>query len=80
VKEVFIEIYFKDGNYLSKMHNHILEQIKSFCHEIITQDGNDYIIIKNEKVLLPKIPNSFTSDKLMKEFIYGIVKSKYFIS
>ena len=80
VKEAFIEIYFKDGNYLNKMHNHILEQIKSFAQEIVTDNEHEYIIIKNEKIKIPQIPNSFTSDTLMKVFINGILKSRYFIS
>jgi hypothetical protein len=79
VKEAFIEIYFKDGNYLEKMHNHLIDQIKSFHNPIIYKDGQEFIIINKEEVLLPTIPISFTSNAVMNTFIEGIKKSKYFI-
>jgi DNA-directed RNA polymerase len=80
IKLTFLEIYFK-GEYLEKMHNNILEQIKSFIKEdIIQKDGKNYISYKNNLILLPEIPDSFLNKKTNKIFIKGLMKSKYFIS
>ena len=79
VKTSFIEIYFKDGNYLEKMHNHLIEQIKSYNNTII-KDGNEYIEINNVDYLLPKIPEAFINNDVLNIFIDGIRRSKFFIS
>ena len=44
VKTSFIEIYFKEGNYLEKMHKHLIVKIKSYNNTIIKED-NEYIEI-----------------------------------
>lgn len=80
VKESFIEIYFSDGNYLEKMHKNILEQVKSYSDIKVDKDGREYIEIKNEKLIIPEIPESFTSNDLMHAFVKGIRNSKYFIN
>jgi len=42
------------------MHNHILEQIKSFVTEdFIEKEGKNYILYKDKLRMLPEIPNSF---------------------
>ena len=79
VKTSFIEIYFKDGNYLEKMHKHLIEQIKSYNNTII-KDGNEYIEINNVDYLLPKIPEAFINNDVLNIFIDGIRRSKFFIS
>ena len=80
VKEAFIEIYFKEGNYLEKMHNHLIDQIKSFKYPIIIKNDQEFLKINNDEILIPNIPESFISNKLMNTFIDGIKKSRYFIS
>lgn len=80
VKASFIEIYFNNENYLEKMHISIIDQIKSFKHEIININGDEHIIIDNIKYVIPKLPESFTNTEIMNIFIQGIKKSKFFIS
>ena len=80
VKEAFIEIYFSDVNYLEKMHKNILDQVKSYNEIKVDVEGKEYIDVKNEKMFLPQIPESFTSKELMSDFVRGIRKSKYFIN
>jgi DNA-dependent RNA polymerase len=81
VKESFIEIYFKDGNYLETLHSHLMLQIKSAATDIFKdENNNEYIIVKNKKYMLPTIPESFTSTKWMSNFIEGLKRSRYFIS
>ena len=83
VKEAFIEIYFKDGNYLEKMHNNLMEQIQSYSSgdsSIITKNGSNYITVEDEEYKIPNIPNKFISNELLSDFIKGITKSKFFIS
>jgi hypothetical protein len=79
VKLCFIKIYFSDNNYLIRMHESIVDQIKSFAIELIEKEGDLYI--KDEKGLLkiPRIPSQFISDRLRKQFIDGILNSIYFI-
>ena len=79
VKEAFIEIYFKNGNYLQKMHNNLIDQLKSYG-TIINKNNKDYILIDNIEHEIPDIPEAFTSDKWMSTFINGISKSQFFIS
>ena len=79
VKAAFIDIYFKDQSYIEKMHNHIIDQIKSFI-EIDIIDGKKYIEIDNERYLIPEIPKSFLNQELIHIFIRGINNSKFFIS
>ena len=84
VKEAFIEIYFKDGNYLEKMHNHILEQIKAYTDNEVIEDnkGDKYIKINDSAdgiVRIPDIPQQFISNQYRDQFIKGIFKSIYFI-
>lgn len=71
VKNAFIKIYFSNGNYLEKMHNHIIDQIKSYASpEVITNfEGKEYIIIDKEEILLPIIPKAFTNKEMVDIFI-----------
>jgi DNA-directed RNA polymerase len=80
IKKAFIEIYFSNGNYLEKMHNSLIDQIKSYNNNIISKNNNEYIQINKTEFLIPKIPDSFIDPKLIKIFINGIKKCKYFIS
>jgi len=42
------------------MHNHILEQIKSFVTEdLLKKKVKNYILYKDKLRMLPEIPNSF---------------------
>ena len=79
VKTSFIEIYFKDGNYLEKMHKHLIDQIKSYNNTIIKEDI-EYIEIDNVLYILPKIPEAFINNGVLNIFIDGIRRSKFFIS
>ena len=79
VKTSFIEIYFKDGNYLEKMHRNLIDQIKSYNNTVI-KDGNEYIKIGNVLYKLPQIPEAFINKEVLNTFIHGIRKSKFFIS
>lgn len=89
VKETFIEIYFKDGNYVKTLNEQLLTQISSLTDILTDDDGKDYIIIKTidkkgvqleEKVEVPKLPEAFTSNVLLNEFIKGLDRSRAFIS
>ena len=80
VKEAFIEIYFKNGNYLKLMHEHIVNQIKSYTETIKDSKGLEHVNINGKDFVIPQIPESFTNDKVMKEFIEGLLRSKNFIS
>lgn len=81
IKLCFIKIYFTEENYLEKMHNFFVEQIKSFAPDIIRRKNDDsyYIIDEKGELKIPNIPPQFTSNKLRKEFIDGILNSIYFI-
>jgi DNA-directed RNA polymerase len=79
IKISFIEIYFKDKNYLEKMHENILDQIRSYKTTEI-KDGKEIININNEIIEIPEIPASFLDKKLVNVFIQGIKRSKFFIS
>ena len=80
VKTSFIEIYFKNGNYIEKMHNHIVDQIKSYAGiNYIDNNGKQFIKIDKKYMEIPNIPEQFISDKLTKPFIDGILNSAYFI-
>ena len=81
IKKCLINIYFKDQGsvaLLTKMHNHLLAQIKSYV-DVITEDGKEKIIIENKKIELPSIPEEFISDKHKKELFNGILNSRYYI-
>lgn len=83
VKESFIDIYFKEEGYLSKLHNCILEQIKE-SHDIINIDGVNFVVDNDDKnipaqaLIIPDLPNQF-KNKELNSFVKGLLKSKYFI-
>lgn len=80
IKLAFIEIYFNNGNYIEKMHNHIIEQIKSYAGiNYIGENDKKYIIVNNNYMEIPNIPEQFISNNLTKPFIDGILNSAYFI-
>jgi hypothetical protein len=79
VKKSFIEIYFKDQNYIEKMHNNLIEQIRSYKQTQII-NGEEIIEIDNKVYKIPNIPQSFLNQKIVHIFIEGIKKSKFFIS
>lgn len=80
VKNAFIKIYFSSGNYLEKMHQNMMDQIKSYATEFSTIDGKEYVTIDNKDYLLPTLPKSFVNKEMVDIFIKGIQKSKFFIS
>jgi DNA-directed RNA polymerase len=81
VKEAFIEIYFRDGNYLKNMHNNLIEQIKTHSKDyFVNNNGEEKVIINEEEFTIPKLPYEFISNEHNKLFINGLLKSKYFIS
>jgi hypothetical protein len=81
VKEAFIEIYFRDGNYLESMHKNLVEQIKTHSKDyFVSNNGEEKIIINDEEFTIPKLPSEFISSEHNKLFINGLLKSKYFIS
>ena len=89
VKEAFIEIYFKDINYVITLHQQLILQIKSAAQVETDPSGREYIIEKGNKdsasryeerhILIPELPPAFTNEKINKYFINGLLKSKYFI-
>lgn len=80
IKYTFLDIYFTDGNYLEKMHNHIIDQIKAYSgNEILEENGEQYIQINKKIIKIPNIPTQFISNKYHQEFINGILNSIYFI-
>ena len=87
VKNAFIKIYFEDSNYIEKMHNNFIEQIKSYvAKDNLIYDNEDIYIILNDKnnyerkLKIPNIPSGFTNKEIVDIFVKGIRKSKYFIS
>ena len=80
VKSSFIEIYFNNTTYLEKMHNSLIDQIKSYNLEIIKIDNKEIINYNNEHLEIPVLPKAFTDKEIMNIFIKGIIKSKFFIS
>jgi DNA-directed RNA polymerase len=79
IKICFIYIYFTQENYLEKMHNFFLEQIKSYAPDTYKDNDSYYIKDKKGSLKIPNIPPQFISNKLRKEFINGILNSIYFI-
>jgi DNA-directed RNA polymerase len=81
IKEAFIEIYFRDGNYLSSMHSNLVQQIIDHAENYYVNDEGDHIVIIDKKELkIPNLPEQFTSTEHNQLFIKGILKSKFFIS
>jgi DNA-directed RNA polymerase len=86
VKEAFIEIYFKDINYVVMLHQQLIHQIKSAAVIGTDSSGQEYITIlskknKNEiqRIKIPQLPKAFTNKKLNQYFIDGLHNSRYFI-
>ena len=80
VKNAFIDIYFDEEGFLLKSHNRIISQIKE-VHETFTIDGKEYIDMSSYNIpdiLIPELPEAFKTKEL-KEFIKGLLNSKYFI-
>ena len=62
------------------MHNHIVDQIKSYAGEnYVVDNGTKGIIIKNNYKVIPNIPEQFISNKLSNLFVDGTLNSPYFI-
>ena len=89
VKKAFIKIYFSDTPYLQKMHNSLIDQIKSYATSVRKDfiTGKEFITInvgdfnqEVEEIELPQIPDSFLSEKNVKIFMKGILSSPYFIN
>jgi len=80
VKDAFMEIYFKDGNYLTKMHSSLISQISSYTTIYKNYKGEDCITINNKEYIIPLLPESFSSNEYLDIFIKGITNSKYFIN
>ena len=76
VKRAFIEIYFLNDNYLEKMHENIVNQIKSYTLAVTDSKGIEHINIKGKDYVIPQIPESFTNKDVMNIFIKGLLKSK----
>lgn len=84
VKHSFIQLYFKD-DYLNKMHNSFLNQIRGYT-EIFKDSNKDeyYILIKNnlnksEKLIIPNLPKFewiMDKNKIKSDILYNL----YFIS
>lgn len=70
-------MYF-DINYLEKLDNHLNDQIKSY-NDIFKDKYGKYILIKNKKYYLPKLPD-FNWLKNKNEFIEGLINNKTFIN
>jgi DNA-directed RNA polymerase len=86
VKEAFIEIYFKDINYVVMLHQQLINQIKSAAVVCTDSSGQEYITIlsdkkKNEvkRMIIPQLPKPFIDEKLKQYFIDGLQNSRYFI-
>lgn len=86
VKEAFIEIYFKDINYVQTLHQQLIVQIQSAAKIDIDSEGREYITVCGSKgkndmkhLLIPQLPKPFTDEKLTQYFIEGLLNSRYFI-
>jgi DNA-directed RNA polymerase len=81
IKEAFIEIYFRDSNYLIGMHNDLVKQILDHAERYYINDkGNKIVIIDNKELTIPNLPDQFTSTEHNQLFIKGVLKSKFFIN
>jgi DNA-directed RNA polymerase len=81
IKETFIEIYFRDGNYLENMHASLVQQIIDHCDKYYINDkGDKIVVINNIEMIIPDLPQQFISTEHNKLFIKGIFKSNYFIN
>jgi DNA-directed RNA polymerase len=82
VKKAFIDIYFKDEGYLLKAHKKFIQEIKD-NFEIKIINNKEYVKFvsstkEKEYIELPQFPNEFKNNKL-KDFVKGLLQSKYFI-
>ena len=80
VKAAFMQMYFTNGNYLKKMHNNLIEQIKSYEDIIVDREGKKKVTIKNKTYYLPELPKQFTDTTKVNVFVEGLKRSKFFIS
>lgn len=91
VKEAFIEIYFSDQGFLSKIHENIINELKKnfTIEDIVDRNGNPAIMndqvrrritIKNKKYEIPVLPSNVGKGDVQELFIKNIRKSDYFIS
>ena len=55
VRNQFIELY-ANQDFLEKLHNKFLNDIKDYKIEVINKDGVDYVKRKNVKYKIPKLP------------------------
>lgn len=86
IKEAFIEIYFKDINYVVLLHQQLIKQIKSAATIGTDSSGEEYITILSKKgsmvekrIIIPQLPKAFTDENLTQYFIKGLRNSRYFI-
>jgi hypothetical protein len=80
-RTAFIEIYFRDSNYLIGMHNDLVKQILDHAERYYINDkGNKIVIIDNKELTIPNLPDQFTSTEHNQLFIKGVLKSKFFIN
>jgi DNA-directed RNA polymerase len=79
VKEAFIEIYFSDNAYVQSLHHQLLEQIRDLTETKLDENRDEiakvFIRNKEEWVIIPKLPYSFTDPDLTEKFIKGLTKN-----
>lgn|ERR1700727_517344 len=81
IKEAFIEIYFRDGNYLIGMHNNLVRQILDHAEKYYINDkGENIVLIDKKEMKIPNLPDQFTSTEHNQLFIKVVLKSKFFIN
>lgn len=78
----FVEQYYSE-NYITKLHQNLLDTISSYDqYKIVVDNGTQYIIGNNTRLEIPKIPQEILDnwEKNKPLFIKGILQSSYFIS
>lgn len=91
VKRAFIQIYFSDEGFLTKIHNNIMKDLKNnfVLETIVDRNGNPMmkngqvlqnIIIGKKKYEIPVLPSNLGNRDVHEFFIKNIKKRNYFIS
>ncbi len=82
VRKSFADMYFGDKTYINIMHNNFISQIKSFNSVLTDDKGNEYVIINDERVEIPKIPKSILDnfEKNLTILRSAVINSPYMIN
>ena len=88
VKDAFISIYFGTQGYMKKIHDHILDDLRTKFdvknlvedNELVYENGQEVLTVQvnKEKIRIPTLPASL-NNRNDQDFIDGILASQYFI-